>query len=154
MNPPVYLSLCDTFFLDQPGGMGRVAWDCAREFSRAGYESHMLCIATDDSLEGKTRTIDGVNVLTISRPQAHPLNPFRGERVIAAVERSVAKIACEACPSVVHAHSVFMGIAGLRAIGGRAPLLFTVHSPVACEQQVNWGQQGPVGRLKSFAGLP
>lgn len=154
MNPPVYLSLCDTFFLDQPGGMGRVAWDCAREFSRAGYESHMLCIATDDSLEGKTRTIDGVNVLTISRPQAHPLNPFRGERVIAAVERSVAQIAREACPSVVHAHSVFMGIAGLRAIGGRAPLLFTVHSPVACEQQVNWSQQGLLGRLKSFAGLP
>lgn len=154
MNPPVYLSLCDTFFPDQPGGMGRVAWDCAREFRNAGHEAHMLCLATDPALAGTVRTIEGVTVLTIARPDAHPLNPFRAERVIAAVERAVAEVSRASCPSVVHAHSVFMGVAGLRAIRGRAPMLFTVHSPAVCEQRVNWSRQGLAGRVKSLTGLP
>lgn len=153
MNPPVYLSLCDSFFPDHPGGMARVAWDCAREFHKAGYEAHMLCFAPAPTLDSAIRTIDGVRVLTVPRPHAHALNPFRAERMIRAIEQSVARVSQEICPSIVHAHSVFMGTAGLRALRGRAPMLFTVHSPIGREQQINWSQQGFAGRIKSITGM-
>ena len=154
MTTPVYLSLCDSFFPDHPGGMARVAWDCARAFRAAGYDARMLCFAHDPALANTERSIDGVSVLTIPRPQAHAINPFRARRFIQAAQKAVMHMTREALPSLVHAHSVFMGVAGLRALGHEVPMLFTVHSPIVHEQRVNWSQQGPAGRIKSFAGIP
>lgn len=154
MTRPVYLSLCDSFFPDHPGGMGRVAWDCAREFGSAGFDARMLCFANDPGLANTERSIDGVVVMTIPRPQAHALNPFRAQRVIQAAQTAVMHMTREAIPGLVHAHSVFMGAAGLRALGRQVPMLFTVHSPIVHEQRVNWSQQGLAGQIKSVAGMP
>lgn len=154
MSRPIYLSLCESFFPDHPGGMGRVAWDCAREFRSAGYEARMLCFAHDTALDNVNRTIDGVSVLTIPRPRAHALNPFRAERVIRVAQAAVSQMTRETRPSLVHAHSVFMAAAGLRALGRKVPLLFTVHSPIVHEQRINWSRQGLAGRIKAFTGMP
>jgi glycosyltransferase involved in cell wall biosynthesis len=134
--------------------MGRVAWDCAREFRSAGYDARMLCFAHDPAFDNVSRTIDGVSILTIPRPQAHALNPFRAQRVIQTAQTAVMHMTREALPGLVHAHSVFMGAAGLRALGRQVPMLLTVHSPIVHEQRVNWSQRGLAGQIKSVAGMP
>lgn len=153
MRRPVYLSLCESFFPDSPGGMGRVAWDCARQFRAAGYDVHMACLTDDADSEIALRQVEGVHVHTLRRPRYHALNPLRLRLTLRHLAAFVGRCAAEAGPDIVHAHSVFMGHAATVAIGGRAPLFFTVHSPVTHEQSLNWGQAGLEGWIKATFGL-
>jgi glycosyltransferase involved in cell wall biosynthesis len=58
---------------------------------------------------------------------------------------------------VVHFHSIFTGAAVMRACRGikaRPAMVYTVHSPVAKEQQLTWSRQGLIGLVNGMVGLP
>ena len=151
------ISLCDTFFLDLPGGLARVAWDVAKALARRGHEVAMVAGAAESPSAAGARVveerIDGVRVFRYSKPMLSRLDPFRASKQIRSASRALAGVMAIQPWDVIHCHSIFTAAAALSA-APLLPRLQTVHSPAIQELPYNWSQQGVVGYLTALGGRP
>jgi glycosyltransferase involved in cell wall biosynthesis len=150
-----YLVAVDDCFIDTPGGMSRVAWDIALMMQERGHQVALVAARppSRDADGTAVETHDGVRVLRYSRPPLPAWHPLRGHRVIQAAEAATREHLCGEKWDVVHMHSPLTGAGVLRAIGEGPGYLYTLHSPVVMEQEINWAHQGRVGQFKRCFGL-
>lgn len=148
-----YLVAVDDCFLDAPGGMGRVAWDIAMVLRERGHDIAMVSI---DHRRGATRSSlqveQGVPICRYVRPQVPAWHPRRAEKMIGAATVAVREHLGNRKWDIVHMHTPFTGVGALRAIGRGPRYVYTLHSPIVAEQEINWRTQGWVGRLKMLFG--
>ena len=151
------ISFCDTFFLDLPGGLARVAWDVAKALARRGHEVAMVAGAAESPSAAGPRVveerIDGVRVFRYSKPMQSRLDPFRASKQIRSASRALAGVMAIQPWDVIHCHSIFTAAAA-RSAAPLLPRLQTVHSPAIQELPYNWSQQGVVGYLTALGGRP
>jgi glycosyltransferase involved in cell wall biosynthesis len=151
------ISLCDTFFLDLPGGLARVAWDVAKALARRGHEVAMVAGAAETpAVAGACvveERIDGVRVFRYPKPTPSRLDPFRASKQIRIASRALAAVMATQDWEVIHCHSIYTAAAALIA-APLFPRLQTVHSPAIQELPYNWSQQGVVGHLTALGGRP
>jgi glycosyltransferase involved in cell wall biosynthesis len=145
-----YLAAVDCFHLDRSGGAYRIAWEIARKMRNEGHRVALLCIG-DKNKTGK-EIYEGIEIVRYL-PGTN-INPLRK------VENHIAR-ACAAARNyldnckwdIVHAHTPLPGLGAFRAFGQGARSVYTIHSPVVTEQQINWSSQGLNGRLKLLLGM-
>ena len=149
-----YLIAVDDCFLDRPGGMGRVAWDIALLMRDRGHNVAMVAARAQPANDAATVTTElGIRVLRYSRPILPAWYPLRARRTVASAAEAIREHLGREPWDVVHMHSPFTGSGALQALGPGPRYIYTVHSPVVMEQQINWANQGAVGRLKLAFGL-
>lgn len=148
-----YLSVADACFLDVPGGAWRVAWDIARLVQDAGHEVTMLCGA--EGVSPGEQTVEdraGLRIVRCGLPRPARLDPRAGRRRIAAAAAVARRTLAGQRWDVVHGHTPLFMAGAMEALGDRQAYAYTMHSPVALEQRLNWSGQGIRGRLKVLAG--
>src|SRR5438067_11050152 len=97
-------------------------------------------------------TVDGVRLVRYLFPRLHAIDPRRWRAHVNAGASAVrAHLGLDW--DLVHVHTLLGGIAAGRA-GIDRRYLYSVHSPVALEQLVNWSDGSLPGRLKLAFGLP
>jgi len=149
-----YLVAVDDCFLDRPGGMGRVAWDIALLMRDRGHTVAMVAARPQPSTEASHVSVhDGIRVLRYSRPPLASWHPFRAQRIIRAARSATQQHFGRERWDVVHMHSALTAAGVLAAVGGGPRYVYTLHSPITMEQQINWASQGAVGQLKLISGL-
>jgi len=152
------LIVADRFFPTDPGGLARVAWDVAKALARRG---HLVDFIAAESGPGKfkafTAEVEGVQVHRFWRPVYPAWHPQRVSVPITLYADAIKAAFAEKRFDVVHFHSIFTGMAVIRACRGvasRPVVVYTVHSPVAQEQQLTWSRQGLIGLVNGLVGLP
>ncbi len=149
------VSACETFFLDLPGGLARVAWDVAKALSRRGHDVAMVAGVADSPSASRPRLveerIDGVRVFRYLRPRLSRLDPFRASKQIRSGSMAIAAVMEIQDWDVIHCHSIFSAAAATHA-APMLPRLQTVHSPAIQELSYNWSQQGVVGYVTALGG--
>jgi len=149
-----YLIAVDDCFLDRPGGMGRVAWDIAMLMRDRGHDVAMVAARPQPGGEAAAVTTRvGIRILRYSRPILPAWYPLRARRTVGAAAEAIRAHLGGESWDVVHMHSPFTGMGALQALGPAPRYVYTVHSPAVMEQQINWANQGAVGRLKLAFGL-
>jgi glycosyltransferase involved in cell wall biosynthesis len=149
-----YLVAVDHCFLDAPGGMGRVAWDIAMVMRDRRHDVAMVVARPQPGPEPPTITkSEGVRVLRYSRPPLPRWHPLRGHRTVHAARTATRQLLGGERWDVVHMHSPLTGAGVLGAIGRGPRYVYTLHSPVVMEQEINWARQGQLGQLKMLLGL-
>jgi glycosyltransferase involved in cell wall biosynthesis len=149
------LVVADQYFGDHASGLPRVAWDVARLMARDGHAVHFVCMRlSDTSFSPFSEKIGGITVHRVFRPALPPWHPGRCRIPVQALAREVRKVASAVKFDAVHYHSIFTGTAVHNALSSPPRTIFTVHSPVAREQQITWRTQGLVGRVNQLIGTP
>lgn len=149
-----YLIAVDDCFLDRPGGMGRVAWDIAMLMRDRGHDVAMVAARPQPGREAAAVTTErGIRILRYSRPILPAWYPLRARRTVAIATAAIRESLGREPWDVVHMHSPFTGMGALQALGRAPRYVYTMHSPVVMEQQINWANQGAVGRLKLAFGV-
>jgi glycosyltransferase involved in cell wall biosynthesis len=152
------LIVADRFFPTDPGGLARVAWDVAKALARRGHSVYFVAAESGPSkFEAFTAEVDGVHVHRFWRPLYPAWHPQRMSVPIGLYASAVKAILAEKQFDVVHFHSIFTGAAVMKAcrgIAARPAVVYTVHSPVAQEQQLTWSRQGLIGLVNGMVGLP
>jgi glycosyltransferase involved in cell wall biosynthesis len=149
-----YLVAVDNCFLDTPGGMGRVAWDIAMVMRDRGHDVALVVTRPQPGTEAASITVcDGVRVLRYSRPPLPGWHPLRGYRMVQAARAATRRLLGAEHWDLVHMHSPLTGAGVLGALGRGPRYVYTLHSPVVMEQQINWARHGWLGRLKMLIGL-
>lgn len=149
-----YLVAADAFFPDRPCGMARVAWDIATWMRDRGH--HVAFVAMHDAASPAAPGLSehaGLRVLRYQRPRLSPLHPGRLAAGVRAAEQATREALGAERWDVVHLHTPITGEGVLRAIGRGPRYVYTMHSPSALEQRINWASQGLPGRLKLLFGL-
>lgn len=143
-----YLIAVDDCYIDRPAGMGRVAWDIGRLMRDAGHHVAMFAAKPlNATMESGWSESQGIRILRYDRPKIARLDPFRMRKAIRAARRAAETLRTESW-DLVHSHTLYTGSAAFEALAGRQPLVATVHSPVAMEQEINWADDGFLGQLK------
>jgi glycosyltransferase involved in cell wall biosynthesis len=148
-----YLVTCDRLFLDAPGGGYRIAWELARLAREEGQRVALLCGSTDRDPAPGLADVEGVRVVRYRFPSAAKLDPRRWTRQVAEARAAFRRELASERWDVVHAHMPV----GARAVFPEVPdarRIYTVHSPAALEQRINWDDGTLAGRLKTLVGLP
>lgn len=148
-----YLVAVDDCFLDRPGGMGRVAWDIAQAARDNGHEVAMLCFRLPNQKAPPKSEYQGIRIVRCPKPVMPKWHPHRGERSVAAATETALQELAATQWDVVHIHSLFSGAGAMNALGNRPQYVYTMHSPVVLEQQINWKNDGLMGRLKLLFGM-
>jgi len=149
-----YLVAVDHCFLDVPGGMGRVAWDIALLMQERGHDVAMVVARPDAGTEAPTLRVDhGIRVVRYSRPVLPGWHPLRAHRTVQIAQAAALRHLGSEAWDLVHLHSPLTALGVLRAMGSGPRYLYTLHSPVVMEQEINWSTRGPVGQLKRLFGL-
>lgn len=152
------LIVADRFFPSDPGGLARVAWDVAKDLAHRGHSVEFVAAESGpNKFHSFGEHVDGVKVHRFWRPLYPAWHPQRMSVPIALFADAVSAVVAEKQFDVVHFHSIFTGAAvmrALRAIPIRPAVVYTVHSPVAQEQQLTWSRQGFVGIVNGLIGLP
>jgi glycosyltransferase involved in cell wall biosynthesis len=147
-----YLSTCDRFFLDSPGGGYRVAWELARRAAQAGHEAVLVCGSMEtDPPEGK-ELVEGVTVVRYRFPKLGAIDPRRLSAHVAAARRAIETHLLGRW-DVVHSHMVTGGLAAFEAAGQGARKVATIHSPAVLEQGINWNNGRLSGAVKRVFGM-
>ena len=73
-----YLSAVDSSFIDEPGGMARVAWDAAVAMRDRGHRVTVICRRQGDG--EMTSEVDGMQIVRYQRPTLPSWHPGRAER--------------------------------------------------------------------------
>lgn len=145
----------DDCFLDRPGGMGRVAWDVAGLMRDAG---HAVTLIAFDHVPrpGRPPLSEeyGVRILRYQRPAPPAWDPRRMRKLVSAAGIALREQLPEESFDVAHLHSPFTGAGVLESLPANQKYVYTMHSPVTLEQEINWGKQGFIGRLKKQFGMP
>ena len=146
-----YLVTCDRFVHDAPGGAYLVAWELALQAERDGHEVALLC-GTPDRHMAQVTEVEGVRVIRYLLPKLLPIDPRRWTAHVEAAATAL-KVHAGLNWDVIHVHTLSGGIAAARA-GVRGAYVYTVHSPIVLEQQVNWSDGTVSGSLKRILGMP
>ena len=132
-----------------------MAWDIARIARDKGWRVGVLCVNADPAgVSDGVSEHEGIMVVRYPKRAAGPFNSFgmvlqiRSAR--AAFNRRLRGIEWD----LVHIHSPFTGAGVMRALGRRTRYVYTVHSPIVSEQQINWSSRGLPGKVKLVLGLP
>ncbi len=152
------LIVADRFFPTDPGGLARVAWDVAKALAHRGHSVDLIAAESGpNKFKAVKAEVEGVQVHRFWRPLYPSWHPQRVSVPIGLYARAVKTALAEKQFDVVHFHSIFTGVAVVRACQGIAPrpvVVYTVHSPVAQEQQLTWSRQGLIGLVNGLVGLP
>ncbi len=149
-----YLCAVDSYFPDYPGGAARVALDIALWMREYGHQVTMICRAENGKGDTSTTTgPEGIRILRYKKNKFNNLSPFYTLNQIKTVEKAVRKLLPNTKWDIVHIHSLLIGAGVMKALGDNPCYLYTVHSPVVAEQQVNWAHQGLIGKVKLLFGL-
>lgn len=144
-----YLVAADSFFSDSPGGSGRVAWELACAMRDAGHTVGMVCGSSAEA--PPLEVVEGVAVARYRYPRLFPLDPRR----LNAHEHAAAQ-ACQCLAGtkwdVAHGHTL-ASAAGVFGMARSRARVFTIHSPVVSEQQLNWANGTVTGWVKRHTGL-
>lgn len=149
-----YLCAVDSYFPDYPGGTARVALDIALLMREYGHQVTMICKAEGGNHDAST-TIEseGIRIHRYKKTNFNNWSPFYTINQIKTVEKAVRKLLPNIKWDIVHIHSLFTGAGVMKALGDNPCYLYTRHSPVVAEQQVNWAHQGLIGKVKLLFGL-
>jgi glycosyltransferase involved in cell wall biosynthesis len=152
------LIVADRFFPADPGGLARVAWDVAKALARRGHSVDLIAAESGPrKFKAFTAEVEGVQVHRFWRPVYPAWHPQRVSVPITLYADAIKAALAEKQFDVVHFHSIFTGVAVMRAcrgIASRPVVVYTVHSPVAQEQQLTWSRQGLIGLFNGLVGLP
>jgi glycosyltransferase involved in cell wall biosynthesis len=149
-----YLATCDRFFLDNPSGGARIAWELARLVARTGSTTYLLAGSLEGDGPPGSSVVDGITVIRYRVPQSHPLDPRRLARHTAAARAALERFAARVQWDVIHAHMPIGAAAAFPVASAHTRRLYTVHSAVALEQSVGWRDGTLAGWLKRTGGLP
>lgn len=148
------LTVADYCFVDRPGGMARVAWDIAQLLRDRGHDvTYFAAVHPARPDAPACETHAGIRLVRYRRPDTPRFAPGRLERVIQAARSACQDVLADTHWDLVHIHSPITGAGVVRALGRGPRYVYTMHSPVVLEQQVNWSHQGLAGRLKLAFGL-
>ncbi|TWT40902.1 Alpha-D-kanosaminyltransferase [Phycisphaerae bacterium RAS1] len=149
-----YLVAADDCFLDRPGGMGRVAWDIAQLMRERGHLVGMVCMNHDPArFPNGLSEQNGVRIVRYQRPDLPAWHPGRMSACIEAASKAVWEHFSETSWHLVHMHTAFTGGGVFQVLGRNPRYVYTMHSPIVLENEINWAQQGIVGRIKAWMGL-
>ena len=95
-----------------------------------------------------------IRIIRTVRPDLPRWHPRRGSQTIAAVTKAVHQTIGNENWDVVHIHTPYTGAGAMAALGKKPRYIYTMHSPIVLEQQINWKAEGPLGRFKMLFGLP
>lgn len=148
-----YLVAIDYCFADRPGGSGRVAWDIAAVMRQRGHEVAMLSMHQPKLQRRPTVSEhEGIRVVRYDHPTLPAWYPGRVKRTIDAAANVVRAHLANKNWDIVHVHSMLTGNGVLTALGREPRYVYTVHSPIVMEQEINWAGQGIIGRFKLLFG--
>jgi len=152
-----YLAITEFCFEDVPGGAGRVAWDIARVMRDRGHQVSMLCYHSGNGAPEGVSQLDGIEVARFHKTVLPSWHPRRLQAIIDSAAGACKRWLGAQAFDVAHVHSPLIGLGTVEALTqlwGRKPYcVFTVHSPLVLEQQINWRSQGWTGRLKMVVGF-
>ncbi len=148
-----YLVAVDYWFDDVPGGAARVAIDVARIMRDRGHEVAVLCLRAGSGRDAPpVSRHDGMTIVRYDKPSLPGWHPGTIGRNLAAAGDAARRWLGDAAWDVVHVHTPFTGAGVMQAFGDASRYVVTLHSPTVLEQQINWGDQGWVGKLKLMFG--
>lgn len=150
-----YLCAVDSYFPDHPGGSARVALDIAMLMREYGHNVTMVCKAENDHRQDSLTITEseGIRLLRYEKTNFNNWSPLYVQNQIKTVEKAVNKFLPIIKWDLIHINSLFTGAGVMKALGDTSPYLYTVHSPVVAEQQINWANQGFIGKVKLLFGL-
>lgn len=149
-----YLCAVDSHFYDYPGGTARVAWDIALMMREQGHDVTVFCKKPENGTVRANRSeIEGIRIIYYQASKSPRWNIFSGAHQIKAAFKASNERLKETSWDVVHIHSLFTGVAVMKALTNIRRWVYTVHSPVVPEQKINWAHQGLIGRIKLCFGL-
>lgn len=135
----------DRFHKDHPGGAYKIAWDLAGHFQQKGDCVAMLVMG--DSHSPTCEMHEGVRIVRFPKPGG--VNPFRRvSQFIQSGKTAAAQYLGDTQWDVIYSHTPIPALAAYEAFGSRARTVYTIHSPVILEQQINWRKQGWRGWIK------
>ena len=146
-----YLAVVEHFFEDVPSGSARVAWDIAMAMRDRGYEVTVLCYRVGDTAPGLSE-YDGVRLVRFDKEGKPGWHPGRLQAIIESTARACRQWLSDRSWDIVHVHSCLMGLGAVSCFVAGPRYVFTVHSPMVLEQEINWRYQGFAGRLKLLFG--
>ena len=143
--------MVDIFLKMLPAGAARVAWDIARAMRDRGYAVTMLCYRLPDKAVGLSE-YEGVRIVRFNKEKRPSWHPGRLQTIIESGADSCRQWLSDRQWDVVHVHSCLIGLGVVSALGMTPKYVFTVHSPIVLEQEINWRHQGFPGMLKMLFG--
>jgi len=150
-----YLVAVDNCFADTPSGSARVAWDIAKMARDRGWSVSMLCLnPKPEELPDGPSENEGITVVRYSKPRVSGWHPMRTSKLIDAAAYAFDKWLGKVRWDTIHIHTPITGAGVMKAAGDTSRFVYTVHSPVVSEQEINWANQGCLGRAKLVFGLP
>src|SRR5262249_9063035 len=130
-----------------------VAWDIAMVMRDRGHQVAMVAARpTRDAGPPRLSTEEDVRIVRFSRPVLPGWHPLRGQRTASAACSATRRYFAGERWDVVHMHSPLTGAGVLDALGPQPRYVYTLHSPAVMEQEINWANQGAIGRLKMLLG--
>jgi glycosyltransferase involved in cell wall biosynthesis len=146
-----YLSAVDNWFPDRPSGSARVAYDFASYVRDQGHEVTVLCNSRSQS-PGRVRTMEGMKVVEFRKAPGFA-GILQVGKQLREVESALRTHCLDESFDIIHGHTPLPAM-GAFSLSAQRAHLYTVHSPVVSEQQINWSKKGLVGFLKLWFGLP
>lgn len=122
--------------------------------ARSGADAWLLAGSFDSDPPPGVVSVEGVTVVRYRVPKSHPLNPLRLARHLAAAREALRRHATGIQWNIVHGHMPIGAAAAFSTASTGTRTVYTVHSPAASEQKINWSDGTPLGLLKRIAGVP
>jgi glycosyltransferase involved in cell wall biosynthesis len=148
-----YLAVVQECFPDRPGGAARVAWDIAKLMVREGHEVSVLCYCPGNQEESSVNH-DGIRVVRYRKRARGRWDPRRFQAIVSSAADACHRWLNSSEFDVIHIHSPLEGIGVLSVLSARLRVVYTAHSPLVKEQEINWSGDGFVGRVKLAFGRP
>lgn len=149
-----YLAVVEYCFPDRPGGSGRVAWDIACAMRDRGHEVTLLVYRTDIGRGEGLDLVDGMRIVRFSKAERSSWHPGRLAAITDSAEAACRRWLAGEQFDCVHLHTPLLGLGVTRAMGKGPRFVYTAHSPVVLEQEIQWKSQGLPGLLKLALGRP
>jgi len=139
-------------YIDAPGGAPRLAWDEGRRLTEMGHRVTMLACATEDQTP-EAEQVDGITLLRYKVPNYNAADPRRLSAHLRATEAVLLRHVREQVDAV-HGHVPLPHLAACRLYGTCARTIYTIHSPVSVEMDVEWANDTMTQRIRRWVGLP
>lgn len=147
-----YLVASDRMFREHPGGAQRIAWTLACAMRERGHTVACLCGTLTEG-GAPEEVIDSIHVVRYPIAVRPSWSPLRWRASIRAASRSYRRYLSSVPWDVIHGHGIVSTTGILNAEGSGGALIYTAHSPVVLEQQLNWANNGIAGAIKRMLGV-
>jgi len=135
------------YFLDQPNGAARLAFDEAVYLAALGHEVWVVChTAKDDQPEYSIE--NGLHILCYSTPSLHTFDPRR-PRVHQLQVRTLLARYITSPIDIIHGHAPLQHAGALKILNGTTRICYSIHSPVSLEMLAAAHAGSQVKRLKA-----